>query len=118
METKNEAIEYTKSLEYLPDFMRDFHDQKDIFKAIFELYKSNESLQKMNVNWVDAHIFTIDYFLWFMGQHGYKLQKVRKKGIEFYNLKETIEEMINRRNKPFIELLKGSTTNEHTTGND
>jgi len=97
--------EYTESKEYLPDFMRDFHDQKDLFKAIHELYKDNDSLKKMPQSWVDNHIFVIDYFLWFMGQHGYKLQKVRKKGVEFCDIHKTVEEMIKRRNIPLFELL-------------
>lgn len=99
------AAEYTKSLEYLPDFMRDFHDQKDLFKAIHELYKNNESLQKMPNSWVENHIFVIDYFLWFMGQHGYKLQKIRKKGVAFFDIADTIEEMRKKRMKTLSELL-------------
>jgi hypothetical protein len=100
------AIEYTKELHYLPDFMKDFHDQKDIFKAIHQLYADNESLQKMPNSWCDNHIFVIDYFLWFMGQHGYKLQRVRKKGVEFYNLNETVEKMLNKRNSGLMDILK------------
>lgn len=102
----NEAIEYTQSKEYLPDFLKDFHDQKDLFKAIHQLYKDNESLQKMPNSWVDNHIFVIDYFLWFMGQHGYKLQKVRKKGVQFFNLHQTIEEMNKMRNVGLLEILQ------------
>lgn len=102
----NEAIEYTRSKEYLPDFMRDFHDQKDLFKAIHQLYKDNESLQKMPNGWCDNHIFVIDYFLWFMGQHGYKLQKARKKGVQFFDLQKTIEEMNGKRIESFKSLLQ------------
>lgn len=113
----NEAVEYTKSLEYLPDFMRDFHDQKDIFKAIHELYKNDESLKKLPQGWTDNHIFVVDFFLWFMGQHGYKLQRVRKKGIDFYDLQKTIEEMNKRRTNGLLEILKSTTTNDTTKGN-
>jgi imidazoleglycerol phosphate dehydratase HisB len=102
----NEAIQYTESKEYLPDFLKDFHDQKDLFKAIHELYKNNESLQKMPQSWVDNHIFVMDYFLWFMGQHGYKLQKVRKKGIKFFDLHATIEEMNGRRGSALLKILQ------------
>jgi hypothetical protein len=91
---------------YLPDFMKDFHDQKDLFKAIHELYKDNESLKKMPQSWVDNHIFVVDYFLWFMGQHGYKLQKVRKKGVEFYDLQATINQSKGRLVQRFAEILK------------
>jgi hypothetical protein len=102
------AIEYTKALEYLPDFMKDFHDQKDLFKAIHELYGKNESLQKLPNSWCDNHIFVIDYFLWFMGQHGYKLQKARKKGVEFYDLQATIEKMNSRRLDSLKHILNAN----------
>ena len=110
-----DAAEYTKSLEYLPDFMKDFHDQKDLFKAIHELYKDNESLKKMPQSWVDNHIFVIDYFLWFMGQHGYKLQKVRKRDVLFCDLQNTINEMRDRRIKSFTELLSSAKSNTNDT---
>lgn len=36
LKTKDmEAINYVKIGEHLPDFMKDFHDQKDLFKAIY-----------------------------------------------------------------------------------
>lgn len=82
------------------------NDQKDLFKAIHELYKNDESLQKLPNGWVDNHIFVVDFFLWFMGQHGYKLQQVRKKDIRFHNLRKTIEEMNGRRNNGLLEILK------------
>lgn len=104
--------EYTQQLKYLPDFMKDFHDQKDIFKAIHQLYQSNESLQKMPNGWIDNHIFTIDYFLWFMGQHGYKLQKIKSKSIKFYNLQETIDLQNGKRAANMIGVLKNAESNE------
>lgn len=106
---------YTQDKHYLPDFMKDFHDQKDLFKAIHELYKDNESLKKMPQSWVDNHIFVVDYFLWFMGQHGYKLQKVRKKGVEFYDLQATIDQMKGRSVQRFAEILKSHETKPNET---
>ena len=83
---------YMNNQENLPDFIKDFHDQKDLFKAIYEQWKDGEHKTLENVSWVDAHVFTIDYFLQWMGLHGYKLQKIRKKDIEFYDIEETIEQ--------------------------
>ena len=34
---------WMKSGEYLPAFMRDFHDQKDIFKAVYELVENSRA---------------------------------------------------------------------------
>jgi|SRR5688572_5166333 len=79
----------------LPDFMRDFHDQKDLFKAIYELYSGAEN--KISSNWVDSHIFTIDFFLWFMAKHGYRLQRFKSKKFQQYDVVKTISEQREKR---------------------
>lgn len=86
--------------------MKDFHDAKDLFKAIHELYKNNEGLQALPNSWRDNHIYVIDYFLWFMGQHGYKLQKIRS-GIQFFDINKTISEMRDKRMSDLNEILLG-----------
>ena len=73
--------EFMKEGRYLPEPMRDFHDQKDLFKAMSQLY--GEPMAKHAPSWIDAQIFTVDYFLWFMASRGYTLQKCRKKGVRF-----------------------------------
>lgn len=69
---------WLKSGEYLPEFMRDFHDQKDLFKTIHSLYRDSENVNDMP-NWVQGHQYVIDWFLWYMASRGYTLQKSRKK---------------------------------------
>ena len=83
----------------LPKFLRDFHDQKDVFKAIWRCVERKRVhpefrgyLERMS--WVDAHVFTIDFFLWFMARHGYTLQRKRKSQREGdLDLYATIEQM-------------------------
>ena len=92
--------------ENLPDFLKDFHDQKDFFKAIYEQYSNSNSKELLSrVNWVDAHCFTIDVFLWWMGKHGYKLQKSRKKGVDFFDPIETIKHYTELRTNKFSKVL-------------
>mgnify|MGYP003650037805 CR=1 FL=1 len=74
--------EWLLTLEYLPVQLRDFHDQKDFFKSMHHLYQDGEGSQD-KPNWRDGHIYTIDWFLWFMASRGYTLQKSRKKGVTF-----------------------------------
>jgi hypothetical protein len=74
---KGDLMAWLKSGEHLPKFMRDFHDQKDLFKTIHTLYRENEDAEK-KPNWVDGHIYVIDWFLWYMASRGYTLQKSRK----------------------------------------
>lgn len=99
---KMELDTYMNNNENLPEFMKDFHDQKDLFKTMYDQFKGSHEVLE-NVNWVDAHQFTIDVFLWWMGNHGYKLQKARKKGVEFRNPEETI--------KYYTDIRKGKTKN-------
>lgn len=109
--------EYTESKQYLPDFLKDFHDQKDIFKTISDLYEKDENHKQLPGSWREHHIYVIDFFLWFMGQHGYKLQRDRSK-VEFYKLQETLAEFKAKRVQHFAGILKQSeknTTNEHST---
>lgn len=77
--------EWRKSGEYLPPFMRDFHDQKDLFKALFDVVeRANQRAaaagggHMVDLTWTASHVYTVDIFLWVMAAHGYTLQKSRK----------------------------------------
>jgi hypothetical protein len=77
--------------------MRDFHDAKKLFKRLDEIvsnrrkrhFEENPYLASMPkemqhvpgcINWVEAQIYVVDFFLWYMGKCGYTLQKTRQKG--------------------------------------
>lgn len=73
---------WMKSGQYLPDFMRDFHDQKDLFKAVDEVAQrsiANGNRDIENVSWRAGHVYTVDIFLWVMAKHGYTLQRTRRR---------------------------------------
>ena len=86
--------QWLESGAHLPDFMRDFHGQKDLFKTIHELVSMNDGTK--SINWMDAHIYTIDVFLWFMAKRGYTLQRCRAKQ-DFYDIRKTIADQTKRR---------------------
>lgn len=98
---------WLKSGAYLPEFMRDFHDQKDLFKTIHELVTQNEGTSR--VNWIDAQIYTVDVFLWFMARRGWTLQRSRAKQ-SFLDIHQTIAEQSKRRDEAFAALFKGEPT--------
>lgn len=98
--------QWLKSGAYLPRTMRDFHDQKDLFKALFDTIRIPDQLQ--HVSWIDAHIFTIDIFLWWMAKRGYTLQRSRARHGFFLSLEETIEGATKRRDEAFTSLLRQS----------
>ena len=85
--------QWLESGKYLPKFLRDYHDQKDIFKCFsegVELHlEEHGGFPMKNLTWLDAHIYTIDIFLWIMARHGYTLQRSRK-DLPFSDLDETV----------------------------
>jgi len=76
MEEYHEMKAWLKAGKHLPSFMRDFHDQKDLFKTVGG-YDRDDPYP--DISWIDGHTYTIDRFLWWMAAHGYTLQKCRAK---------------------------------------
>lgn len=65
---------WLKSGDYMPPEFRDFHNLKDLFKAMHNtIQNANE-----NGNARDGHIYVVNTFLWYMARCGYTLQKCRK----------------------------------------
>lgn len=89
---------------YLPPEFEDFHAQKDLFRAIHDVIAVDRKEYVKGVDWVTGHVYTIDVFLWFMAQHGWKLQKDRRR-LKFNNINETVRGMKERRQKAFREML-------------
>ncbi len=90
-----------ESERYLPSFMRDFHDQKDIFKSI-SWWGQNS---KANIEWIKAHCYVIDIFLKFMALHGYTLQKSRTIE-EAHSIEDTIKHVKDIETGSFNTILK------------
>lgn len=100
---KHDLMAWLKSAKYLPDFMRDFHNQKDLFKTIHELVNEHDGTKA--ISWRDAHIYTIDVFLWFMARRGYTLQRSRVK-CDFLDIRQTIADQTEKRRDAFASTLK------------
>lgn len=100
MSNDNGLVKWLQSGEYLPGFLRDFHDQKDVFKAMHDtIGNANE-----NGNARDGHIYVIDTFLWYMGRCGYTLQKSRK-NVEFKDMQDDIERSKEYRREAFARVI-------------
>jgi hypothetical protein len=80
--------QWLKEGKYLPEPLRDFHDQKAIFKAIHQTINVEGHDYAKGVNWVAGHCYVIDIFLWWMARRGYTLQRTRRKG-NFIDLWDT-----------------------------
>lgn len=94
---------------YLPRFMRDFHAQKRLFKAIHSHYATRFKESDLSgLNWIMAHIYVIDLFLWFMALHGYTMQRSRAKE-EFYDIDSFLHEF----DKQQLEQLRAFMNERH-----
>ena len=103
----NEIEAWLKSGKYLPLPLRDFHDQKDVFRAIDESIKVNPADLVKRPTWIEAQCYVIDVFLWYMARRGYTLQRTRKRG-NFRNLEEDVAARKQARDKGFESLLNGN----------
>ena len=96
----SDLTKWLQSGEYLPEFMRDFHDQKDVFKAMHNTITNAND----NGNARDGHIYVVDTFLWYMARCGYTLQKSRKQ-VEFKDINDDIERMRREFSEKFRDML-------------
>ncbi|CAE32167.1 phage-related hypothetical protein [Bordetella bronchiseptica RB50] len=87
---------WLKSLQYLPPPLRDFHDQKEVFKTIHQITNVDGHEYARSVDWVTGQCYVIDIFLWFMARRGYTLQRCRAR-VPFRALHADVEEARNRR---------------------
>lgn len=106
--------QWLKTGDYLPPIMRDFHDQKDLFKTVHELVEASrikhpDEHRLENLTWVDAHIYTVDIFLWFMARRGYTLQRSRQK-LPFRNLLDDVREHNDKMREQMASVLRDAMT--------
>lgn len=96
---RDETTTWLQSHAHLPRFLRDFHDQKDLFKAMHEIIDVQSNHIARGVDWVTGQVYVIDVFLWFMARRGYTLQRSRAK-VAFRDLHEDVENARTRRALP------------------
>ncbi|PKH21430.1 hypothetical protein CIG19_16655 [Enterobacterales bacterium CwR94] len=93
-------IEWLSSGEYMPEFLRDFHSQKDLFKAMHNTITNADE----NGNWRDGHVYVVDTFLWYMARCGYTLQRSRKQ-VSFRSIDDDIERFRKETADSFAKIL-------------
>lgn len=104
MDDPKEIDKWLKSGKYLPKILRDFHDQKDIFKAIHCAVIESENNTIRRPTWTEGHCYVIDVFLWFMARRGYTLQRSRQ-NLPFRDLAKDIDEINTYRANSFVSIL-------------
>jgi hypothetical protein len=104
----DELEAWMKAGKYLPDVLRDFHDQKDVFKAMHDLQKPAHPSDVMgghySIDFVTGQCYVIDRFLWFMARRGYTLQRSRAQ-LPFRDLQSDVTAAKEKRDAHFTALL-------------
>ncbi|WP_372774506.1 hypothetical protein [Pantoea sp. WEP] len=101
--SKDLLSDWLTSGEYMPEFLRDFHSQKDLFKAMHNTITNADE----NGNWRDGHIYVVDTFLWYMARCGYTLQRSRKQ-VPFKNMEDDIDRYKKEMSAHFSKMLTKS----------
>lgn len=101
--------DFLESGKHLPPFLRDFHNQKDVFKTLW-CYMDKSSFPKeiQTLGWVNFHIIIIDIFLWWMAKRGWTLQRSRQK-VEFLDVNEDIKKYKDEQTEAFKKFLEERT---------
>lgn len=86
-----DVLKWIEKGRHLPRFLRDFHDQKDVFKLLAQ-HQQNKSGDPYHVPWTNAQVYTIDVFLRVMAACGWTLQRAPK-GREYMSLADEIRKM-------------------------
>jgi hypothetical protein len=107
---EQQIVSFINDGKHLPKWMQDFHDQKDVFKAIEQTLGRIEP--PYDVNWVNAQCYVIDRFLRFMALHGYTLRKTKRFGS--LDVEKTVGQCKLARNAAFVKSL---APNADLTGN-
>lgn len=102
-------IAWMKGGKHLPDVLRDFHDQKDLFKAMHDLQQpsgpSELEAGAFTLDFVTGQCYVIDRFLWFMARRGYTLQRSRSR-LPFRDLQADVKAATEKRDAHLAALLE------------
>ena len=107
MARKINVDQWLKSGEYLPEPLRDFHDQKEVFKAMHEIVRETPGSLVRRPNWMEGQCYVIDVFLWFMARRGWTLQRTRRDG-DFRDLDADVQAQTEKRDAESMALLAGA----------
>lgn len=93
---------------HLPSFLKDFHDQKDLFKFLHEFSRIEDHEMIKDINWMQGHAYTIDIFLFIMARFGWTLQRNRSDQ-EFESLEDLMNQYTQIRKDKYTQLLLADT---------
>lgn len=105
--TDPKVIKWRRGGAHLPDFMRDFHDQKDLFKTLHQSVNVEGHEYAKDIGWIAGQCYVIDIFLWWLARHGYVIRKSTAH-LDFDSLDKTMSSAKEVRDNQSAQLLRES----------
>lgn len=96
--------QWREDKKHLPEFLKDFHDQKDFFKYLHEALRLHDHELLKDVSWIQNHVYTMDMLLFVLARYGWTLQRSRAHQ-NFDDLDSKIKEMNDYKSQQFNNLL-------------
>jgi hypothetical protein len=97
---------WRKKYTFMPSEFREFHEQKDLLKALFDTRVPSIS-EALNINIIQGHCYLFDCFLWVLARFGLVLQRSRSPQ-DFADLGALINANTKRRGDFFTAILMRS----------
>ena len=107
---------WRKDGKHLPDFLKDFHDQKDFFRFLHEFTRPDEHEMIKNINFTQSHAYTMDILLWSLSRFGWTLQRNRSNQ-NFDDLEEFVQVFKDKRNENWKNILLSQTVKKTESDN-
>lgn len=96
--------QWRQDKKHLPEFLKDFHDQKDFFKYLHEALQLQDHDLLKDVSWIQNQVYTMDMLLFVLARYGWTLQRSRAHQ-NFDDLDAKIKEMNDYRSQQFQNIL-------------
>ena len=98
------VAEWLRAEEHLPYFLKDFHDQKVVFRELEEWGRNPSRPALYEVPAVCAQLYVMDVLLPWLAHHGYTVQRTRAR-LPFYNLSDTLRASRERFSARFARIF-------------
>lgn len=85
---KTSFVAWRKSGLHLPAYLRDFHRQKEVFKAMDGEFRERGVV--FPYSWAERQCYVFDWFLWWVARYGLVLRRTNAK-VPFRCLPETVD---------------------------
>lgn len=94
---------WRKELNFLPPYLRDFHNQKDLFKVLHWVWMPHGGIGEL-INFRSGMTYMMDGFLWTLARHGLVIYRSSAR-LPFEDLDEKVSALDDQYTKALMSML-------------